>query len=266
MSLVIFTGFIGLYMAPGTISSFNALISILCIAIAAGGSGALNMWYDRDIDSIMSRTMNRPLPAGKIPPKIALYFGLFLAILSVIIMGITINVLSSGILAFTVFFYAFIYTVLLKRHTPQNIVIGGIAGALPPVIGWAAVTGNITIEPIIMFLIIFLWTPPHFWSLSLDCSDDYKKAKIPMMPITSGILQTKKQIFLYTVALVITTTLPFFYGMSGNYYLAASLILGGIFLHHTLRIFVDSRYNKKTFIFSIFYLFLIFFFLAVDRL
>lgn len=265
MSLVIFTGFIGLYMAPGLIHPAIAIIAIICIALASGGSGALNMWYDRDIDLIMSRTKNRPIPSGKVHPSEALNLGLFLSFLSVSIMGLMVNVLSAALLAFTIFFYAVIYTVWLKRSTVQNIVIGGAAGALPPVIGWAAVSNNVTIEPIILFLIIFIWTPPHFWALALESSDDYEKAKIPMMPIVVGKKSTKIQIFIYTLLLFFTTLLPYTIHMAGLAYLTVAVVSGFIFLYYSYKLFKSENYNMKTFKYSILYLFIIFISLAIDK-
>jgi len=265
MSLVIFTGFIGLYMAPGNIHPVIAIIAILCIALASGGSGALNMWYDRDIDLLMDRTKNRPIPSGRIHPTEALNLGLFLSLISVSIMGLMVNVLSALLLAFTIFFYSVIYTVWLKRSTVQNIVIGGAAGAIPPVIGWAAVSNNITIEPMILFLIIFIWTPPHFWALALESSDDYKKAKIPMMPIVAGTKSTKIQIFIYTVILFLASLIPYLLNMSGVSYLAVATVLGFIFLYYAYKILTTQNYNMKAFKYSILYLFAIFLFLAIDK-
>lgn len=265
MSLVIFTGFIGLYMAPGKIHPSIAIIAILCIALASGGSGALNMWYDRDIDSVMSRTKNRSIPSGKVHPSEALHLGLFLSFLSVAIMGLMVNVLSAALLAFTIFFYSVLYTVCLKRSTSQNIVIGGAAGAFPPVIGWAAVSNNMTIEPIILFLIIFIWTPPHFWALALESSDDYKKAKIPMMPIVVGKKSTKIQIFIYTLLLFLTTLLPYILNMAGLAYLTVAVASGIIFLYYSYKLLKSDDYNIKTFKYSILYLFIIFSFLAIDK-
>jgi len=252
-------------MAPGKIHPAIAVIAILCIALASGGSGALNMWYDRDIDSIMSRTKNRPIPSEKIHPSEALHLGLFLSFLSVAIMGLMVNVLSASLLAFTIFFYSVIYTVWLKRSTVQNIVIGGAAGALPPIIGWAAVSNNVSIEPIVLFLIIFIWTPPHFWALALESSDDYKKAKIPMMPIVVGKKSTKIQIFIYTLLLFFTTLLPYTLNMAGLGYLTVAVVSGFIFLYYSYKLFKSEDYNMKTFKYSILYLFIIFLTLAIDK-
>ncbi|TIU60528.1 MAG: protoheme IX farnesyltransferase, partial [Mesorhizobium sp.] len=201
MSLVVFTAFVGLVAAPVTINPLLAVIAILSIAIGAGASGALNMWYDADIDRVMTRTKDRPVPAGRVTPGEALSFGLVLSVLSVMTLGVLVNWLSAALLAFTIVFYAVIYTMWLKRWTPQNIVIGGAAGAIPPVIGWAAVTGNISLESLILFLIIFLWTPPHFWALALFKSEDYQRAGIPMMPNVAGQASTRRQIFAYSLIL-----------------------------------------------------------------
>src|SRR5690348_14560795 len=208
MSLVVFTAFVGLVAAPVAINPLLAVIAILAIAIGAGASGALNMWYDADIDAVMTRTANRPVPAGRVTPGEALSFGLVLSVLSVMTLGVLINWLSAALLAFTIFFYAVVYTMWLKRWTPQNIVIGGAAGAIPPVIGWAAVTGSVSLESVILFLIIFLWTPPHFWALALFKSDDYARAGIPMMPNVAGQASTRRQIFAYSLILAPVGVLP----------------------------------------------------------
>lgn len=265
MSLVIFTAIIGLYLAPGHIHPVMAVVSIVCIALASGGSGALNMWYDRDIDRIMKRTQKRPIPSGKVHPSEALMLGSFLSILSVSVMGLFVNVISAAILAFTIFFYSVIYTIWLKRYTAQNIVIGGAAGALPPVIGWASVTGTVTIEPIILFMIIFMWTPPHFWALALHSSEEYRKANIPMMPLVVGEKSTRVQIFLYTLALVLLTITPYTLEMAGKIYLSVALAAGLIFLYYSVKMMKSSRYNMPTFKYSIFYLFVIFISLAIDK-
>lgn len=267
MSLVIFTAITGLYLAPGEIHPFIAMIAILCISVGSGAAGAINMWYDRDIDIIMKRTQKRPIPSGKIAPENALHLGVFLAVLSVTLMGLAVNILSAFLLAFTIFFYDYIYTVVLKRSTAQNIVIGGAAGALPPLIGWVAVTNQITIEPIILFLIIFLWTPPHFWALSLYSSEDYKKANIPMMPIVAGINSTKKQIVIYTLLLAAISVLPFTLGFSGFIYLYTVIVLNSIFTILTILLYLDAQ-NKiagKVFAFSILYLFVLFLSAIIDK-
>jgi heme o synthase len=266
MSLVVFTALIGLYLAPGTIHPVIATLSIICIALASGGSGALNMWYDRDIDQLMDRTKKRPIPSKKIHPSEALNLGIFLSILSVSVMGLFVNVISAGILAFTIFFYSVVYTIWLKRYTAQNIVIGGAAGALPPVIGWVSVTGTVTIEPIILFLIIFIWTPPHFWALALHSSEEYKKAHIPMMPLVAGEKSTKIQILAYTVALVLLTILPYMLHISGLFYLCTAIVTGIIFIYYAVKILQHSKYNMATFRYSILYLFIVFTSLAIDKL
>jgi len=266
MSLVVFTAFIGLYMAPGHIHPVMAILTILAIAIGSGAAGALNMWYDQDIDAIMQRTQNRPIPAGKIEAEDALHLGLFLSVFSVGIIGLFINLLSAVLLAFAIIFYSIIYTMWLKRRTVQNIVIGGIAGALPPMIGWAAVTNSISVESVTLFMIIFLWTPPHFWALALKSDRDYKLANIPMLPGVAGRISTLKHILVYTVILVATSLLPFFLQMAGVYYLLFSFLLGLGFLYYAIKMFTNSNYYIKTFKYSILYLFLLFLLLAVDKL
>lgn len=268
MSLVIFTAIAGLYLAPGHINPFIGFVAILCISVGAGASGAINMWYDRDIDIVMQRTKSRPIPAGRVIPENALYIGVFLSFVSVTLMALAVNLLSAFLLAFAIFFYSYIYTVILKRNTAQNIVIGGAAGALPPLIGWTSVTNKIELMPIILFLIIFLWTPPHFWALSLYSSEDYKKANIPMLPVVSGIKKTKLQILIYTILLAITSLVPFFINQAGFVYLTASIILGIVFLYFSISLYIDKE-NKlaiKTFLFSIIYLFLIFSAAMLDKL
>jgi heme o synthase len=267
MSLVIFTAIAGVYLAPQSIHPFLAFISILSISIASGAAGAINMWYDRDIDNIMTRTKKRPIPAGRMLPENALYLGIFLSFLSVMLMGLALNFLSALLLAFSIFFYSYIYTVLLKRHTAQNIVIGGAAGALPPLIGWVSVTNNLSLEPIILFLIIFLWTPPHFWALSLYSNHDYRAAKIPMLPVVAGIKATKLQIIIYTILLAIVALLPYFINFLGAFYLVVSLILNGIFLALSFILYYDeqNKIAKKTFVYSILYLFLLFLSAMIDK-
>ncbi len=267
MSLVIFTGITGLYLAPGEINPFIAFLAILCISVGSGAAGAINMWYDRDIDNIMTRTKKRPIPSGRVAAEDALYMGVFLSFASVALMGLAVNILSSLLLAFTILFYCYIYTVLLKRSTPQNIVIGGAAGALPPLIGWVAVTNQITIEPIILFLIIFFWTPPHFWALSLYSAEDYKKANIPMMPVVAGIQSTKRQILIYTILLTIISILPFTLHFAGSIYLYSVIILNLIFIGLVIALYLDPK-NKiagKVFAYSIFYLFALFLSAIIDK-
>lgn len=268
MSLVVFTAACGLLMAPGTLHPFLSIIAVLSIAVGAGASGALNMWYDRDIDSIMQRTKNRPLPQNRLQPSTVLAFGSILSVMSVLTMGVAINWIAAGWLAFTIFFYAVIYTMWLKRSTSQNIVIGGAAGALPPVVGWAAVTGTVPVEAWILFAIIFMWTPPHFWALSLHRNQDYVDAKVPMMPIVAGIKSTKMQIIFYAFLTVLTTLIPVYIGMASVTYGFGAGILGVIFLALSVRLFFDkgSKIAMRLFGYSILYLFLIFLGLTVDKL
>jgi protoheme IX farnesyltransferase len=267
MSLVVFTGFVGLYLAPGDGNLILQTIAVLCIAIGAGASGAINMWYDRDIDAVMSRTKTRAIPSGKITAEAALTFGILLAGGSVMVMGLAVNWVAATLLMVTIMFYVFVYTVWLKRRTPQNIVIGGAAGAFPPMIGWAAVTGTVSIESITLFTIIFIWTPPHFWALSLYRSDDYKAAGVPMMPLVHGRYETKKQILLYSIVLCPLGVAPFWLGTLGAVYGATSAILGVLFIGAAWRVMKnDSEKNcKQLFGFSIFYLFFLFFAMIVDR-
>lgn len=267
MSLVIFTAITGLYLAPGTINPFIAVIAILSISIGSGAAGAINMWYDRDIDTIMSRTQKRPIPSGRVVAENALYMGVFLSCMSVMLMGLAVNFLAAALLAFAIFFYSYIYTVLLKRSTAQNIVIGGAAGALPPLIGWVSVTNSITIEPIILFLIIFLWTPPHFWALCLYSAGDYKKANIPMMPVVAGITATKTQMLIYTILLALITIMPFYLNFAGHIYLYSALILNIIFLLMMIKLYLDplNKLAGKTFAYSIFYLFGVFLIAIIDK-
>jgi heme o synthase len=271
MSLVVFTAIIGLLLAPGGINPVVGFIAILCIAIGAGGSGALNMWYDADIDRVMSRTANRPIPAGRVSREEALTLGLVCSGFSVMILGLATNWVAAALLAFTIFFYAVVYTMWLKRSTPQNIVIGGAAGAFPPMIGWAAVTGDITLPSIVLFLIIFLWTPPHFWALALYKQGDYGAAGIPMLPNVRGEQATKVQILAYSVILVATSLIPSFIGMSGWLYTAVAAVTGISFVYLALRLFrtVEATAMKKVarslFTYSLSYLAVIFFALMTDR-
>ena len=226
MSLVVFSAACALWTAPGHIHPFTAFVAILCVAVGAGAAGALNQWYEADIDGLMKRTANRPLPAGRIASQEALAFGAALAVGSVMIMGLGVNVLAAAILAGSIFFYAVIYTVWLKRATPQNIVIGGAAGAFPPLIGWAAVTGDVSTLPWLMFGIIFLWTPPHFWSLALFMEADYAKAGVPMLPVVAGEAATRRQILLYTLVLVPVSLLPWALALTGWVYGAVAIVTG----------------------------------------
>ena len=267
MSLVVFTGIVGMVLAPGALHPVLAIVAILCIAVGAGAAGAINMWYDRDIDALMSRTKNRPIPAGRVPPDIALGFGITLAVASVAIMALAVNGVAAGLLAFTIFFYIVVYSMGLKRRTPQNIVIGGAAGAFPPMIGWAAVSGDITIASIILFAIIFLWTPPHFWALALYKKGDYDKASVPMLPVVAGREVTAWQMLIYTAALLPVTLLPCVIGLSGMVYGVGALALGLLFLISAVNVIRDQseRSARRMFPFSILYLFLIFVLLLVDQ-
>jgi len=270
MSLVIFTCAVGLLIAPVKINFEDAILALLAVALGSGAAGALNMWYESDLDSIMTRTCLRPIPTGKLTKKQALVFGILSSLVSVIALYIFSNLISAFILAVTILFYLFVYTIWLKRKTPQNIVIGGASGALPPVIGWAIATNGISLEPIILFLIIFIWTPSHFWALSLYKTEDYRKAKIPMMPITSGIQNTKANILIYSALLFAVSLAPFFLNFSGLIYLTISFILGGYYLFISYELFkakkasAERKLANRLFGFSIFYLFIIFATLLVD--
>ena len=264
MSLVVFTAFVGMVAAPATLNPFIAVVAILSIAIGAGASGALNMWYDADIDALMARTRARPIPKGRIAPRQALVFGLVLSALSVMTLGVLVNWLSAGLLAFTIFFYAVVYTIWLKRSTPQNIVIGGAAGSFPPVIGWAAATGTVSLESVILFLIIFLWTPPHFWALALYKSGEYGRAGIPMMPNVAGPVSTRRQIFAYALVVALVGVVPFVLGYTGEIYGAAAAVLGTGFVIYAASVLAAPlddpamKAEKTLFAFSILYLFGIF--------
>src|SRR5689334_1085483 len=240
MSLVVFSGFAGMAVAPGEIHPLIGAVAVLCIAVGAGASGAINMWYDRDIDTIMNRTCGRPIPRGAVSPDAALSFGGVLAVLSVTLMGIGVNWMAAGLLAFTIFFYVVIYTMWLKRRTPQNIVIGGAAGAFPPMIGWAAVTGDISLYPVILFLIIFFWTPPHFWALSLFAGEDYKRANIPMMNVVKGVRTTKIQMLIYTLILLPLTLSPYFLGFASLKYAGVTVALGVLLIAGALAVWRDN--------------------------
>ena len=265
MSLVVFTAFVGLIAAPATLNPFIALIAIAAIAVGAGASGALNMWYDADIDAVMTRTATRPVPSGRVSAGEALSFGLVLSALSVMTLGVLVNWLAAALLAFTIFFYAVVYTIWLKRSTPQNIVIGGAAGAFPPMIGWAAATGQIGIESVLMFLLIFMWTPPHFWALALFMNDDYDKARVPMLTVTHGRRATRAHILVYTLALMPVALGAAFTTIGGPIYLAVSLVLNALFVIGAVRIWrrredaaQADKYavEKRFFALSLAYLFL----------
>ena len=272
MSLVVFTALVGLAIAPGHLHPLESFIAILCIAIGGGASGALNMWYDADIDAVMKRTAKRPIPAGRISRGEALTFGLTLSAASVLVLGLLLNWLAAGLLAFTIFFYAVIYTMWLKRSTPQNIVIGGAAGAFPPMIGWAAVTGSVDIQSILLFLIVFMWTPPHFWALALIKSEDYKKAGVPMLPVVAGEAVTRSQILLYSLLLVPLAIAPAILGMAGGSYAVLSIVMGMAFLAFATRVYVLREGNAarkaagQMFGFSILYLFVLYATLLAEHL
>jgi protoheme IX farnesyltransferase len=264
MSLVIFTALVGLFIAPGHVHPIIAFTSILCIAVGAGASGAMNMALEADIDALMSRTANRPIPRGRITGAEAMAFGLTLAFFSVLTLGILVNLLAGALLAFTIFFYVVVYTMWLKRWTAQNIVIGGAAGALPPVVAWAAATGSLSIEPWLLFLIIFFWTPPHFWALALFRSDDYARAGIPMLPVVAGPDATRLQILLYTIALVAIAAAPWPLGYFDAVYGVTSLVLGAGMMWLAIAVYRHRegkqavRATRRLFAFSILYLFALF--------
>jgi len=267
MSLVVFTGLAGLLAAPGELHWLLSAVAVLAIAIGAGASGAINMWYDRDIDAVMERTRKRPIPMGRVEPEEALTFGVVMACGSVLLMGIAVNFVAAGLLAASILFYVFVYTMWLKRRTPQNIVIGGAAGAFPPVIGWAAVTGNVGVESLVLFLLIFMWTPPHFWALALYRCGDYAAAGVPMLPVVSGKRETKRQILIYTILLAPVAVAPTLLGFAGWIYGSAAILLSALFLAAAVAVCRDDtdRSAKRTFGFSIFYLFALFALLIVDR-
>jgi protoheme IX farnesyltransferase len=270
MSLVVFTALVGLVVAPGQLHPVIGFTALLCIAVGAGAAGALNMWHDSEIDALMTRTAGRPIPRGRIEPGEALGFGMTLAIGSVAILGLLVSWLAAALLAFTIFFYVVVYTMWLKRATPQNIVIGGAAGAFPPMIGWAAATGAIGIESILLFLIIFFWTPPHFWALSLYRADDYARAGIPMLPVVAGLPETRRQIFLYSLLLMPIGMSPWLFGYAGTLFGAVSALGGAlmIFFAHRVRKTdgaAGEAAAKHLFAFSILYLFLLFATLLMER-
>lgn len=272
MSLVIFTALVGMMVAPGTIHPWLGAVALLAIAVGAGASGALNMWYDADVDAIMKRTAARPVPRGAILPGEALGFGMTLAVGAVLVLGLFVNVVAAALLAFTIFFYVVVYTMLLKRWTPQNIVIGGAAGAFPPMIGWASVTGTVDLGSIALFLIIFMWTPPHFWALALFRESDYAKAGIPMLPVVAGPDETRKQILIYSLVLVPLTFLPPLLGMAGPLYVGMATLLGVMFLYYAVQVYRRREGASaikacgRLFGFSIAWLFLIFATLLVEHL
>jgi len=272
MSLVVFTCAVGLLTSSSNINIVNAMIGITLVALGAGAAGCLNMWYESDLDALMTRTCLRPIPTGKINRKQALIFGVLLSIISVVALNYFTNLLSASLLLFTIFFYLFIYTIWLKKKTPQNIVIGGVAGALPPVIGWTIATNTISLEPLTLFLIIFFWTPSHFWALSLYKADDYKKAKIPMLPLTDGIEKTKVHIFIYSLLMLPVITFPYLINFSGLTYFIPVLILTIYYIYICFDLYkhkknkFDLKKAKKVFAYSILYLFLIFVLFLIDSL
>jgi protoheme IX farnesyltransferase len=276
VSLVVLTGLIGLLIAPGHLNPVLGVAAVLCIAVAAGASGAINMWYDRDIDAVMHRTAKRPIPAGLIAPGEALGFGIALACASVIVMALATNIVAAGILALSIGFYVFVYTMWLKRRTPQNIVIGGAAGAFPAVIGWAAVTGNVTAMPILLFAIAFLWTPPHFWSLALYACKDYERAGVPMLPVTAGARVTRWNILVYTLILGAVAMLPWALGYAGMVYGITAIVLNAGFILSAVRVLLDKQDAagvsltndapaRAAFRFSLAYLAILFLAVAVDH-
>lgn len=268
MSLVVFTGFAGLVVAPGHIHPMLAAVAVLCIAVGAGASAAINMWYDRDIDAVMARTARRPIPSGRVDPAEALAFGVVLAVVSVVVMGLAVNWTAAALLALTILFYVFVYTIWLKRRTPQNIVIGGAAGAFPPMIGWAAVTGGVDLGSVVLFALIFLWTPPHFWALALFRNGDYTRAGVPMMPVVAGPDSTKRQMLAYTLILLPVGAAPYAVGIAGPVYLAGALVMGGLFVACALKVLWadDDRPAKRMFGFSILHLFSLFALLVGEHL
>ena len=272
MSLGIFTCAVGLIIAPIQMNFLNAVFALTAVALGSGAAGALNMWYEADLDSLMTRTCLRPIPTGKVTRKQALIFGILSSIISVIALYFFSNLVAAVFLAITILFYVFVYTIWLKRKTPQNIVIGGAAGSLPPIIGWAIATGEIALEPIILFLIIFVWTPSHFWALSLYKSEDYKRANIPMLPITSGIKTTKLNILVYALILFPISITPFILNYSGLIYLSLSTVLSFYYVFISYRLFkskdsiLEKKLANKLFGYSIFYLFMIFTSILIDRI
>ena len=270
MSLVIFTCIVGMLIAPTNINFLNAAISIIAVAIGAGAAGSLNMWYEADLDALMKRTCLRPIPTGKVTKNQALLFGIITSIFSIVLLYFFSNLLSSVILLITILFYVVIYTIWLKKRTAQNIVIGGAAGAFPPIIGWTIATGYISFEPIILFLIIFFWTPSHFWALSLFKTEDYNNAKIPMLPVVSGIKTTKINIFVYSLILLLVSIIPYYFGFFGNIYFVSSVILGFYYVYLCFKLLItnnnDTEISKKIFVYSILYLFLIFLIILIDKI
>jgi protoheme IX farnesyltransferase len=269
MSLVVFTALVGLAVAPGSMHPLTGFTALLCIAVGAGAAGALNMWYDADIDAVMTRTARRPVPMGRVRAGEALAFGLTLGSFAVVVLGLLVNWLASALLAFTIFFYVVIYTIWLKRSTSQNIVIGGAAGAFPPMIGWAAATGSLSLEPVLLFLIIFFWTPPHFWALALFRTEDYARAGIPMLPVVAGDISTRRQILFYTLILVPLGIAPWLFGYTGALYGTTAVAAGAAMVALGWQVLCERRPSERAsrnlFAFSILYLFLLFAVLLVER-
>lgn len=269
MSLVVFTGFAGMWVAPGfsSMHPLLAVVAMICLAINAGAAGAINMWYDRDIDAVMKRTQNRPIPMGQVEPTEALSFGVILSILSVMTMGVAVNWMAAGLLAFANLFYVLVYTMWLKRLTPQNIVIGGAAGAFPPMIGWAAVTGDITLASLSLFALIFFWTPPHFWALSLFANSDYQRANIPMLPCVIGAEKTKWHMMAYSLLLLPLSLLPYLLNIAGIGYGITAFILSVFFIFTNMRVILDrgEKSARLMFGYSVFYLFALFLALMIDK-
>jgi heme o synthase len=269
MSLVVFTALVGLAVAPGSLHPLTGFTALLCIAVGAGAAGALNMWYDADIDAVMARTARRPVPMGRVRPGEALAFGLTLGSFAVVVLGLLVSWLASALLAFTIFFYVVVYTAWLKRSTPQNIVIGGAAGAFPPMIGWAAATGSLSLEPVLLFLIIFFWTPPHFWALALYRTEDYARAGIPMLPVVAGDTSTRRQILFYTLILVPLGITPWLFGYTGALYGLTAVVAGAAMVVLSWQVLREKRPSERAsrnlFAFSILYLFLLFAVLLVER-
>jgi protoheme IX farnesyltransferase len=271
MALVVFTALVGMVIAPPGQHPALAVIALICIAVGAGASGALNMWYDADIDALMQRTAARPIPRGHVTPDEALAFGAVLAAGSVFVLGVLVNWTAGALLALTIGFYLFVYTMWLKRRTPQNIVIGGAAGSFPPMIGWAAMTGGVSIEGLVLFLMIFLWTPPHFWALALYRTRDYERARVPMLPVAAGPDETRKQIVIYAALLVPLALAPSFLGFGGPFYMLSAIVLGAVFLALSLNVYriregrAADRAAKQLFGFSILYLFGLFAALLAER-
>jgi len=269
MSLVVFTAFVGLAIAPGSLHPLLGFTALLCIAVGAGAAAALNMWYEHDIDALMTRTARRPVPMGRVRPGEAFAFGITLAGFSIVTLGLLVNWVAAALLALTIFFYVVIYTIWLKRWTPQNIVIGGAAGALPPLIGWASVTGSLSAEPLLLFLIIFFWTPPHFWALGLNRAEEYARAGVPMMPVVAGDRSTRWQILVYTIITVPLAVTPWLFGYAGALYGVTATVTGAVMLLLAVKVLRErrpaDRASRQLFSFSILYMFLLFTMLLIER-